>query len=645
MYRMLLLSVCVLLTSLTQAGWAQDQDRDRGGDPDLMIWWKLDEPSGNTAFDSSGHATHGFLRGGPAWVLGVKDGALQLDGRDDYVAVSGVYYGLANNTGVTVAAWIRTTNENDQIIFSFDRNEYWRLEINGPGAEAGKIGWDLMTDAGQVDLAGRTRVDDGQWHHVAGVFDRGQVSIFIDGQVDATTRAGNTFGTGNPRFGFVGVGSEATTFDGDKAPESYFDGEVDDVRLYTRALSAEEIARLAAHSSNNDDCANALPIGEVIDLPFDTTQATHDGPGLAIRSPNLWYRYTAGCTGPATISLCGSQFDTMVAAYEGGACSPGPDRLIGYNDDFCGLQSEMTFDVVAGQKYLIEVGGYGRSTGQGVLTIACEASASPEYDLGDAPDSGGARGGRMTAYATGAFGSVYGHFPTLFSDADGRPSGPLHLAPLAVAHLGETVTLETEADSGPDEDGVNNIDPTADKSDQDGGDDGVLLPIAMPQCGWASFDYTVNVITPETDLWVNVWCDFNRDGDWDDSTATDPEMGCDDQHVSEWAVQNQLLFDLPVGLHQIRTPAFLTWHPEKGPEEVWMRITLSERPWRGGEYPETVGNAGSGPFEGYEIGETEDYKITPAQDCVLCKDLNGDGEVDFDDLIELMYSWIDCCMD
>jgi hypothetical protein len=205
--------------------------------------------------------------------------------------------------------------------------------------------------------------------------------------------------------------------------------------------------------------------------------------------------------------------------------------------------------------------------------------------------------------------------------------------------------LEVEADDGTDEDAVNNIDPAADKADQDGADDGVILPITMPQCGWASFDYLVNVITPETDLWVNVWCDFNRDGDWDDDSVTDPDMTCDGRHISEWAVQNQLLFGLPVGLHQISTPAFMAWHPEKGPEGIWMRITLSERPWRGGENPDLLGNGGSGPSEGYEIGETEDYLFVPKSECALCKDLDGDGKLTFDDLIELMYTWLDSCLE
>ncbi len=640
MLRQLILCVCVVLLCAVEPIFATE------GDPDFVGWWKLDETSGTVASDSSGRNFRGILRNGPSWIEGIDGGALEFDGRDDYVAISNVYYGRLANPEVTVALWLRTENENDQILFSFDRNEYWRLEINGTVAEAGRIGWDLMTDAGQADLAGQTRIDDGQWHHVASVFDNGAILIYVDGKVDASMRLGTTFGTGNPRFGFLGVGSEATAFDGEKAPENYFQGALDDVRLYTRALTAAEIGELLARpGQDNDNCSDAKPVGDVVDLPFDTTQATHDGQGIVMRSPNLWYRYSPAGTGVATVSLCGSEFDTMVAVYRGTECFPGPDRLIAANDDACGLQSEVTFDTVAGQGYLIEVGGYGQAVGQGVLTLSCEAVANGEFDLGDAPDSGGDRDARMTAYVSVAQGTIDAHFPTVANDTSGRPSGPLHIDPLSVAHLGEAVTLENEADRGPDEDQVNNIDPTRDKADQDGGDDGVIFPIVMPQRGWSSFDYLVNVVEPGTDLWVNVWCDFNRDGDWDDDSTTAPEMGDGQRSVSEWAVRNQYLFNLPVGLHQISTPAFMAWHPEKGPEEMWMRITLSEQPWKGGENPGVMGNAGSGPADGYAIGETEDYKFVPEPECVLCQDLNGDGKIDFDDLIELMYDWIDNCME
>jgi hypothetical protein len=400
---------------------------------------------------------------------------------------------------------------------------------------------------------------------------------------------------------------------------------------------------LAFRGPSNDDCQNAEAIGEVTNLPFDTTQATLDGPSLVIRSPNLWYRYTASATGSATVSLCGSQFDTLLAVYQGGDCNPTRSRLIGSNDDFCGLQSQLTFDVTANQVYLMEVGGFSRITGHGVLSVTCEASTPPVVDLGDAPDGSLPDGRRMTAYKDGLATPVQAHFPTVFDDRAGQPRGPVHLSPETVAFLGQTVTLENQADKGPDEDMVNNIDPARDKADQDGGDDGMVMPVAMPQCGWATIDYTVTVVQPGTDLWLNVWCDFNRDGDWDDDSTTDVTMACDGGPVREWAVQNQYLYGLTAGPHPLTTPAFIAWHPEKGPANVWIRVTLSEKPWKGGSNPGKRGNGGSGPVEGYEIGETEDYLITAEVTCPLCQDYNKDGTVNFDDLIALIYKWLDQC--
>jgi hypothetical protein len=118
----------------------------------------------------------------------------------------------------------------------------------------------------------------------------------------------------------------------------------------------------------NDDCADALPIGTVFEQPFDTTVATNDGDGTCMSSPNIWYCYTASCSGELTVSLCGSTFDTKLAIYDGCACDPlGVE--IECNDDFCGLQSQITFTTVAGNSYLFEVGGYSSNAGPGVLTV------------------------------------------------------------------------------------------------------------------------------------------------------------------------------------------------------------------------------------------------------------------------------------
>ncbi|MHC4557971.1 MAG: GEVED domain-containing protein, partial [Planctomycetota bacterium] len=262
-------------------------------------------------------------------------------------------------------------------------------------------------------------------------------------------------------------------------------------------------------------------------------------------------------------------------------------------------------------------------------------------DLGDAPDSTNNFGSVMHAYTSQGLLPVLvqANYPTVFNDGSGLgPYGPVHRNPIAVANLGKIVTHEVEADIGLDQDGVNNIDPPADSPNQDKGDDGVIFPVNMPHCRWTTFDYIINVADPNIDLWVNVWCDWNRDGDWDDT------LSCPRGPAMEWAVQNQYLFNLPAGLNQITTSAFMSWHPNDGPEEIWMRITLSEQPWRGGSNPELPGNGGSGPKEKYEIGETEDYYFAPDTICSICEDLNGDGIIDIQDLILYVTEWFDNCL-
>jgi len=397
---------------------------------------------------------------------------------------------------------------------------------------------------------------------------------------------------------------------------------------------------------SKDDCENAKEIGDVTNQPFDTTDATFDGSGLCMTSPNIWYCYTATCTGNATVSLAGSSFDTMLAVYDGCECYPNSDDLIECNDDAGGgYQSAVTFAATAGNQYLIEVGGYGNEKGEGLISISCSGTVLPgKTDLGDAPDSTNHLNRSMTAYPSGHTGlpySIPGHFPTVYDDGSGTgPYGPVHLNSELVAYLGTTITRETEADTGPDEDGHNNlkVEIGGSAANHDNGDDAIDLKntMSLPNCCWTTIDYKVTVVDPSVDLWVNIWFDWNRDGDWDDV------VDCTEGPAPEWAVQNQFLFNLPVGLNTITSPAFLPWHPDNI-ENIWMRITLSEQPWKTGSNPGEVGNAGSGPQAKYQIGETEDYYFIPDTICSICKDYNGDGVIDMDDLVYFTSIWLEEC--
>ncbi len=117
----------------------------------------------------------------------------------------------------------------------------------------------------------------------------------------------------------------------------------------------------------NDDCSTAEAIGEVTDYPFSTTSATTSGLDTHSVNQDIWYAYTPAADGTIDVDLCGSGFDTKLVIYDG---SCGSLNELGYNDDDCGLQSAISgIAVTAGTTYLIQVGGYGSSSGDGDITI------------------------------------------------------------------------------------------------------------------------------------------------------------------------------------------------------------------------------------------------------------------------------------
>ncbi len=224
-------------------------------------------------------------------------------------------------------------------------------------------------------------------------------------------------------------------------------------------------------------------------------------------------------------------------------------------------------------------------------TPQCIPSSDILGDLGDAPDRTNHSGRPMTAYP-----GVAANYPTVYSTVTGSPEGPIHWVPGSDSFLGDIITAEQDADLLPDADGITNIDPPMDAKDRDGGDDGILFPISLPQCQQTQFQYRLNVVGSAMSRYTNAWIDFNRDGDWADSIAC-VDSGGQPQTVSEWVVQDQTTNFGP-GVHVVTTPSFWSASPE---DDMWLRITLSESP--------AAGTDGRGAVGGFEIGETEDFLL------------------------------------
>lgn len=142
--------------------------------------------------------------------------------------------------------------------------------------------------------------------------------------------------------------------------------------------------RTGTSQTNNNNACSAAAVVTSAGAAFNTLVSSTDGPnepscdsgGVTLIENDVWFAYTAACTGSATFSVCGADYDSFIAVYQDGCPGLG-GVLIGCNDDFCAPASQVTADVTAGTTYRIRIGGWGSSRGAGVLNVTCVSSACP----------------------------------------------------------------------------------------------------------------------------------------------------------------------------------------------------------------------------------------------------------------------------
>jgi hypothetical protein len=144
-------------------------------------------------------------------------------------------------------------------------------------------------------------------------------------------------------------------------------------------LSGLKTGGVAVGVNGDNLCSNASAIAGQGSFAFDNTGATTDGAthvapcvffGSGTMSADIWYAWTADADGNALIDTCGSSIDTKLNAYNDVACPPGDADILACNDDFCSLQSGISFAVTTGTTYLLRLGGFNAAAqGAGSLNI------------------------------------------------------------------------------------------------------------------------------------------------------------------------------------------------------------------------------------------------------------------------------------
>jgi hypothetical protein len=194
-------------------------------DRSLIAHWSLDETEGDIAQDIAGD-NDAFVIGGPLWLPsgGQVDGALQLDGIDDYVSTPFILNPA--DGAFSVVAWIKG-GEPGQVIISQTRGfgGTWL----GTNSSEGK----LMTGLSDIvygALESESVVTDGQWHHVGLVYDSSSHRhLYVDG-VEVAVDSGKVVGLSSIGGLYIGAAKDLDA-------GSFFSGLIDDVRIYNRGVT------------------------------------------------------------------------------------------------------------------------------------------------------------------------------------------------------------------------------------------------------------------------------------------------------------------------------------------------------------------------------------------------------------------------
>lgn len=197
--------------------------------PSRVSLWRLDERSGTIAADSTGAAPGVYVNGPALGTAPIDSGkvgtAVAFDGVDDYVEVA-PRPALDLSSSLTVEAWCKANAYEGSVVQRYGAYEL-RPQPNG------NLIWRIwIAGAARSLTAGAGTVSTGQTHHLVGTYDGTAMRLYLDGVQVASAPMSGLVEHDPAEALYIGANDHAKT---------YFGGTIDDVSIYSTALSAGEV--------------------------------------------------------------------------------------------------------------------------------------------------------------------------------------------------------------------------------------------------------------------------------------------------------------------------------------------------------------------------------------------------------------------
>jgi len=224
---------------------------------DITTEWRFDEGIGSVAYDSVGN-NDGVIYGG-RWTDGIFGKAIELDGSDDYID-GGNDLSLYPSE-ITIELWLKSHNPHvDSNVISVKTG--YGENPNTLAIRDGVFVGTVFASGQSRKVTGTSTIIENSWYHIALTVGRSSFTLFVNGVPEDTDSGGNiqtTINTGNYNIGRMPA----------EGAYRYFDGVVDNIRIWNTPLSIEEIedyytACLAAIPSliSLDDAPDGSPIDD-----------------------------------------------------------------------------------------------------------------------------------------------------------------------------------------------------------------------------------------------------------------------------------------------------------------------------------------------------------------------------------------------
>lgn len=206
----------------------------------LVLYMPFSEGAGSKTQDLSGRGNHGTLIASPKWVGGKFGGSLSFNGVNTYVSITNSVSFNFGTDGFAVSFWGNANIAPSRAYFAVGK-----LQNSGPwdnfnfGITAnGFASFTWRTGGTSYSATGATDLTDGIWHHFLGVRNSSGIHLYVDGFFIASNTNANTQLNEDHTEGLT-IGRERTG----TGDESWI-GEISEVRIYNRALSAQEVQQL-----------------------------------------------------------------------------------------------------------------------------------------------------------------------------------------------------------------------------------------------------------------------------------------------------------------------------------------------------------------------------------------------------------------